>query len=118
MQFLRPDLYLSVLDHATADFKDSARLYLNRADAVLLRASGQELTPQWKEVSLRLIMGKPKFLVTPPDLIGDDLVAFVKQRLNGTSSLRESKANCRIVSSPEGTADLSLGRSPGLDEKN
>ena len=43
MQFLRPDLYLSVLDHATADFKDSARLFLDRADAVLLRASGQEL---------------------------------------------------------------------------
>ncbi len=79
LQFLRPDLYLSVLDHATADFKDSARLFLDRADAVLLRASGKELAPQWKDVSLRLIAGKPRFLVTPPDLIGDDLVAFVEQ---------------------------------------
>ena len=43
MQFLRPDLYLSVLDYGTADFKDSARLFLDRADAMLLRASGQEL---------------------------------------------------------------------------
>jgi hypothetical protein len=81
LQFLRPDLYLTVLDHATADFKDSARLFLDRADAVLLRSSGQELIPQWNQVSLRLLAGKPRFLVTPPDLIGDDLVAFVEQRL-------------------------------------
>ena len=81
LQFLRPDLYLTVLDHGTADFKDSARLYLDRADAVLLRASGQQLTPQWNQVSLRLIAGKPRFLITPPDLIGDDLIAFVEQRL-------------------------------------
>jgi hypothetical protein len=81
LQFLRPDLYLTVLDHATADFKDSARLYLDRADAVLMRTSGQELTPQWARVSLRLLEGKPRFLVTPPDEIGDDLVAFVEQRL-------------------------------------
>ncbi len=81
LQFLRPDLYLTVLDHATADFKDSARLYLDRADAVLLRASGQQLTPQWNQVSHRLIAGKPRFLITPPDLIGEDLVTFVKQKL-------------------------------------
>jgi hypothetical protein len=84
LQFLRPDLYLTVLDHATADFKDSARLYLDRADAVLLRASGQQLTPRWNQVSLRLIAGKPRFLITPPDLIGDDLIAFVEQRLAAT----------------------------------
>jgi hypothetical protein len=81
LQFLRPDLYLTVLDHATSDFKDSARLFLDRADAVLLRSSGQELVPRWNQVSLRLLAGKPRFLITPPDLIGDDLVAFVEQRL-------------------------------------
>jgi hypothetical protein len=81
MQFLRPDLYLSVLDNATADFKDSARLFLDRADAVLLRGSGKELSPQWKNVSLKLLAGKPQFLITPPDWIGDDLLEFVEQRL-------------------------------------
>ncbi len=81
LQFLRPDLYLSVLDYGTADFKDSARLFLDRADAVLLRASGRELAPQWNQVSLRLLEGKPQFFITPPDIIGDDLVAFVEQRL-------------------------------------
>src|ERR1700733_3308710 len=81
LQFLRPDLYLTVLDQATADFKDSARLFLDRADAVLLRSSGQELAPRWNQVSLRLLEGKPRFLITPPHLIGDDLVAFVRHAM-------------------------------------
>ena len=81
LQFLRPDLYLTVLDYGTADFKDSARLFLDRADAVLLRASSQQLVPQWSQVSLRSLQGKPRFLVTPPNVIGDDLVAFVEQKL-------------------------------------
>jgi hypothetical protein len=81
LQFLRPDLYLTVLDHATADFKESARLFLDRADAVLLRSSGEALAPQWDRVSLKPLAGKPRFLITPPDSIGDDLVAFVRQRL-------------------------------------
>src|ERR1700723_4042318 len=78
MGFLRPDLYLSVLDHATADFKDSARLFLDRADALLLRASGQDLTPQWKEVSLRLIAGKPRFPIAPPEYMSDAVIALIQ----------------------------------------
>jgi hypothetical protein len=85
LQFVRPDLYLTVLDNATADFKDSARLFLDRADAVLLRASSQDLLPQWNRVSLRPIEGKPRFLVTPPNQIGDDLVTFVERRLAATA---------------------------------
>ena len=36
MKFLRPDLYLTVLDPSTPDFKTSAREFLDRADAVIL----------------------------------------------------------------------------------
>ena len=59
MGLLRPDLYLSVLDHATADFKDSARLFLDRADALLVRAGSDELVPHWRGVSPRLADGHP-----------------------------------------------------------
>jgi hypothetical protein len=51
-----------------------------------LRSSGQELKPHWNQVSTRLLAGKPRFLITPPDSIGDDLVAFVKDSLATSSS--------------------------------
>src|SRR5580658_7742423 len=51
LRFLRPDLYLSVLDPETADFKDSAKYFLDRADAVLV-PEGDIGHPQWKGVSL------------------------------------------------------------------
>ncbi len=79
LQFLRPDLYLTVLDHATADFKDSARLFLDRADAVLLRS--EALLPQWNGVSLKLLEGKPHFPISSPDFMTEEVVQFVSQRL-------------------------------------
>ena len=81
LQFLRPDLYLTVLDPGTADFKDSARLYLDRADAILLRESGLKLEPRWTGVSGRLVEGKPSFVIGPPDYMNDELVGFVRERI-------------------------------------
>jgi hypothetical protein len=80
--FLRPDLYLSVLDHATADFKDSARLFLDRADALLIRAGSEKLTPQWRGVSPRLVEGIPRFPIAPPEYMTDAVIAFVQERLS------------------------------------
>lgn len=79
--FLRPDIYLSVLDHATADFKDSARLFLDRADALLVRANAEALMPQWSGVSLRLAEGVPRFAIAPPEYMTDAVIAFVQGRL-------------------------------------
>src|ERR1700750_770833 len=97
MQFVRPDLYLTVLDYGTADFKDSARLFLDRADAVLLRASGKELQPHWNRVSLKLLEGKPQFLVDPPQPLGDDLVAFVRERISTSEEKAPASASHRAV---------------------
>ena len=74
LQFLQPDLYLSVLDRAVADFKESARLYLDRADAVLV--SGQ---PVWEGVSLKL--GTPVLTMRPPVYATTEVVEFVRRRL-------------------------------------
>jgi molybdopterin-guanine dinucleotide biosynthesis protein len=81
MGFLRPDLYLSVLDHATTDFKDSARLFLDRADALLVHAGSEDLMPQWRGVSLQLAEGIPRFRIAPPEYMTDAVIAFVQERL-------------------------------------
>jgi molybdopterin-guanine dinucleotide biosynthesis protein len=93
--FLRPDLYLSVLDPATADFKDSARLFLDRADALLLRAGTEQLIPQWRGVSLRLTEGIPRFPIAPPNYMSDDIIRFVEERLTG--SLRPRSAQRQLL---------------------
>ncbi len=79
MQFLKPDLYLSVLDAGTADFKYSARLFLDRADALI--AVERELQPQWRGVSGRLLEEKPRFVVRAPGYLTEDLVEWVRGRL-------------------------------------
>ena len=79
LRFLRPDLYLSVLDPGTADFKDSARVYLDRADAVLVPA-GVVGRPEWKGVSLKLLEGTPVLTISPPVYVTDAVVDFLQQR--------------------------------------
>lgn len=80
LRFLRPDLYLSVLDPAVMDFKESARLYLDRADAVLAPA-GVLGRPEWKGVSLKLIEGTPVLAMHPPVYVTEEIVGFVAGRL-------------------------------------
>ncbi|MGE5110118.1 MAG: hypothetical protein ACM3JB_04610 [Acidobacteriaceae bacterium] len=82
MRFVRPDLYLVVLDPATEDFKDSSREFLDRADAVLLHATD---SPAWRGISLKPAAGKPVFGVEPPKYVSCELVEFVKQKLLTTA---------------------------------
>ena len=81
LRFLRPDLYLSVLDPATVDFKESAKYFLDRADAVLV-PEGDLKHPEWKGVSLKLLEGKPVLAMHPPAYVTEELVSFVKDRLH------------------------------------
>ena len=81
MKFLRPDLYLSVLDYGTADFKATAREYLDLASAVILHEAPEDALPAWSGVSLKLIQGKPVFRVRPPQYVSDQMVDFVRQAL-------------------------------------
>ena len=84
LRFLRPDLYLSVLDPAVMDFKESARLYLDRADAVLVPA-GVLGRPDWKGVSLKLIGGTPVLAMNPPVYVTEEIVGFVVARLSASN---------------------------------
>lgn len=83
LRFLQPDVYLTVLDFAVADFKESARRYLERADAVVLhdRAANGHREPAWTQVSRTQLAGKRIFYITPPPYITAEIVDFVRQKL-------------------------------------
>jgi hypothetical protein len=77
LKFLRPDVYLTVLDPATADFKKSAQEFLDRANAVILH-SGENRENLWQGVSLKPVAGVPIFRITPPPYITPEITEFVR----------------------------------------
>jgi hypothetical protein len=80
LKFLKPDLYLTVLDPSTEDFKTSAREFLDRASAVILhQASNGEAA--WQAVSLKPVAGRPVFHITPPPYVTPEIVEFVRNSL-------------------------------------
>jgi hypothetical protein len=79
MKFLRPDLYLTILDPATADFKKSAQEFLDRADAVILHQSSN--TPAWQAVSLKPVAGCPVFQIKPPEYVTPQIIEFLRGKL-------------------------------------
>lgn len=80
LKFIHPDLYISVLDPATEDFKTSARDFLSRADAIILHR-GEDGRPRWAEASLQSLSGRRIFMVDPPQYVSADVVEFVKKTL-------------------------------------
>lgn len=82
MQFVKPDVYLTVLDPMTEDFKDSARLFLDRADALVVHSRNEGT--RWKSVSLKPAARVPQFTITPPGHCTKEIVNFVRARLDGT----------------------------------
>ena len=80
MRFLRPDLYITVLDAANPDFKASAKEYLDLADAVVLHDHTRQAA--WTNISLKPVAAKPVFRITPPPYVTADLIEFVRQTLN------------------------------------
>jgi hypothetical protein len=79
LKFVRPDLYITVLDPATEDFKSSAQEFLDRASAVILHDASEH--PAWRQVSLKSVAGKPAFHVRPPQYVTPEVVAFVRDKL-------------------------------------
>lgn len=79
IKFIRPDLYLTVLDPATADFKTSAQEYLDRADGVILHQRAEKSA--WQGVSLKPIIAKPVFQISQPDYVTPEIVEFIQNRL-------------------------------------
>jgi hypothetical protein len=78
LKFVKPDLYLTVLDPATADFKRSAQEFLDRADAVILH---ETKSGAWSGVSLKPVATRPTFPMKPPQYVTAELVNFARDGL-------------------------------------
>jgi hypothetical protein len=78
LHFLRPELYLAVLDPQQPDFKDSARVFLDRADGFVVRSPLHAAS--WPSVSPRLLEQKPVFHQPLGEPLPGELVEFVRRR--------------------------------------
>jgi hypothetical protein len=81
MKFLRPDLYITVLDPAIEDFKSSAQQFLDLADAVILHEAGATEQPAWQAVSLKPVSSRPRFHISPPVYVSGEIIEFVRSKL-------------------------------------
>jgi hypothetical protein len=79
LRFIKPDLYLVVLDPDTEDFKASSQTFLDRADAVLLHAGDNSMSPVWKSVTLKTVADRPTFTIRPPQYVTPEIVEFVRR---------------------------------------
>ena len=90
LQFLRPSLYLAVLDPAKEDFKDSARAALDRADALVFRSSSEALsapTPAWTKLPARLLREKPSVVQREGEPLPGPLHVLVQRALDAPAAV-------------------------------
>lgn len=90
LRFIKPDLYLAVLDYAVADFKPTAQYFLDRADAILISRSapsegvtdtGGMCEPAWPRALMELVKHKPTFILEVPGYSSDALNRYVVDHL-------------------------------------
>jgi hypothetical protein len=90
MQFVKPSLYVAVLDPARDDFKDSARRMLDRADVLLFRRGpdDDQLTePPWIALPAQLLRQKPSLLQREGEPLPEPLVELAKRILESPASV-------------------------------
>lgn len=94
LQFLKPSLYLAVLDPVREDFKDSARAALDRADALVLRGSFGGMVegtpaegPAWLKLPSRLLQEKPSVSQREGEPLPEPLHVLVRRVLEAPATV-------------------------------
>jgi hypothetical protein len=90
LQFLRPSLYIAVLDPAKEDFKDSARAALDRADALVFRGPQEAppgAVPAWTKLPLRLLKEMPSVVQREGEPLPGPLHALVQRTLEAPAGV-------------------------------
>jgi hypothetical protein len=89
LKFMRPDLYVTVLDPGTEDFKKSAQEFLDRAGAVILHERSN-VGAAWQGVSLKPVVERPLFRISPPPYVTAEIVEFVRRVVAGAGKADSS----------------------------
>jgi molybdopterin-guanine dinucleotide biosynthesis protein len=90
LQFVKPSLYVTVVDTTRDDFKDSARLMLDRADALVFRCGlddGAIIPPPWMQIPASLLRQKPSLLQRQGQPLPEPLLQLVKRILGSPASV-------------------------------
>ena len=77
LQFIRPDLYLVVLDPSNPDVKGSSRRYLDRAHAFLISGQGER---SWNGIAPRLLSARPMFTLRDHYGIPSEAFNFIEKQ--------------------------------------
>jgi len=88
LQFLKPSLYLTVLDPRIEDFKPSAQKALDRASAFVLRHDFVVAAATWPQVSAKLLDAKPAFLQKEGEPLPEPLLSLVRDSLTRQAIVR------------------------------
>jgi len=88
LQFLKPSLYLTVLDPRRGDFKPSARTALDRADAFVLRHDLTVAAACWPQISVKLFQARPAFLQKEGEPLPEPLLSLVRESLTRHAGVR------------------------------
>jgi hypothetical protein len=89
MQFLKPSLYFAVVDPAREDFKDSARVALDRADALVLRGSMDDpsAVPSWIKLPTNLLRTKPSVSQREGEALPEPLHVLIERALQAPPTI-------------------------------
>jgi hypothetical protein len=90
LQFVKPSLYVTVLDAVRDDFKDSARHMLDRADVFVFRRGlddGAVGQPPWLQLPTQLLRQKPSLLQREGEPLPEPLLQLVKRILESPASV-------------------------------
>ena len=86
LEFLNPQVSLMVVDYESQEVKPSAQALLHRVHAIVKREASREAVretaqppPSWLAKQFGI---KPFFRARPPQYVSDELVEFVRRRLD------------------------------------
>jgi len=91
MQFVKPSLYFAVIDPGREDFKESAQMALDRAQALVLRGSvdgDAPPAPLWMKLPAKLLQERPSVLQREGEPLPEPLWALVHRMTENEPGVR------------------------------